>query len=254
MQVVLPRSWKEQFAAAAAKREEIAHWEKLARYDERMRQRRNDQIEDERQDAEMISAVEFVLASAEEVAEFRVQLDEYDAKTVEALMENSEALDAARKHVNALLDNAFVLPDGRRVFKTKDGMRVFDEHGAEVASDVVDADAIGNNRPDWETYDAAVKDQVRLEEEQDKLLAYQAKLDDARERLDQGQITENELDSIKADLAADMPDAVREKLGIEKQEANADPAREVASVQPALPADMDSLMRQTGVGAGPAGP
>lgn len=255
MQIVLPRSWKEEFAAVAAKREDILHKEKMVRHEDRERQRRKeDRLDDERQDADMMAVVDVVLATTQEVAEFRVQLNEYDAKTVEALMENREALEAARERVATLLEDAYVLPDGRKAFKTKDGLRVFDEHGVELSSDVIDPDSIEDSRSFWETYDAAVKDEVRLKAVQRDLLDYQAKLDAARERLDEGDITKKELEKIEADLAAEMPESVREKLGLDQQKADAGSAKETTAAKPALPTDMDSLMRQTGLGAGPAGP
>lgn len=67
-------------------------------------------------------------------------------------------------------------------------------------------------------------------------------MDKARERLDKGDITTKEMDSIKADLSKTMPDAVREKLGLEKPKTDA----KLEASAPALPDDMDNLMRKTG--------
>ena len=54
--------------------------------------------------------------------------------------------------------------------------------------------------------------------ERRELLSYQAKLDEARERLDNGKITQKEFEHIKADLAETMPKAVYEKLAPKQQE------------------------------------
>lgn len=255
MQVIASRSWKEEFAAVAARREDILHREKLARHEDRERERRKEgRLEDERQEAETWAAIETVIATMQEVAEFRVKIDDYDAKTVEALMENRELMDAVRKKIDAALEQAHELPDGRKVFKTKDGLRVFDQDGHELASEMIDPSEIDDNKVRWETFKAWKDEKVALEAKQQQLLEYQAKLDEARERLDNGDITQKELDDLKADLAADMPNAVREKLGIEEPKENADPVREIAASNPAQPDEMGELLRQTGRGATPAGP
>lgn len=254
MQVIVPRSWKEEFAAVAAKREDILHREKLARHEEKDRERRKeDKLDSEQQDAEAWAAIELVLAAPEDVAEFRVQIDDYDAKTVEALMEKRELLDAVRAKMDTALMEAHVLPDGRKVFKTKDGFRVVDENGRELAPEMIDPAEIDDKKMRWETFKDLKDKKIALEAEQRELLEYQAKLDKARERLDEGDITQKELDRLKEGLAADMPDAVRVKLDIEPK-ANTVPAQEIAAAKPALPANMDDLMQKTGLGAGPMGP
>jgi len=257
MQVAIPRSWREEFAAVAARREDILHKEKLARHEDRERERRKDEkIEDEQRDAESWAAIEIVLAAPQDVAEFRVQIDDYDAKTVEALMEKRELIDAVRAKMDTALEEAHVLPDGRKVFKTKDGLRVVDQNGRELTAEVIDPAEIDDKKVRWETFKAWQDEEQELKRQQQELLDYQAKLDKARERLDEGHITQKELDRIKKDLAADMPDAVREKLGMEQPKADTAPAQEVmtAATKNTMPAHMDDLMRQTGFGAGPAGP
>lgn len=254
MPVIVPRSWREEFAAVAARREGMLHREKLAHHDEKERERRKeDKLDSEQQDAEAWTAIELVLAAPEDVAEFRVQIDDYDATTVEALMENRALLDAVRAKMDTALMEAHVLPDGRKVFKTKDGLRVVDQNGNELTAEVIDPSEIDDKKTKWETFKALKDEKEVLEAEQQELLAYQQKLDEARERLDKGEVMQKELETMKKDLADDMPDAVRAKLDIEPK-ANTAPAQELAAATPALPANMDDLMRQTGLGAGPAGP
>lgn len=256
MQVVSPRSWKDEFAlAAAVKREDILLKEKLERFHEGERKRREEQRDrDERYDAEALDTIETALATTEAAQEFRVQLDEYDTATVEALMDNGMALDAIRARMDAMLDEAYVLPDGRRVFKTKDGTRVIDENGREVARDVIDPATIDEKKPRWETYRADANEWEQLSKQREQLLEYQVKLDEARERLDKGEITKDELEELKTELAAEMPDAVREKLGVEKPKTESAPAPKAnpAEMEAAMPSNMDALMRNTGLG--PAGP
>lgn len=259
MRTILPRSWKDEFAfAAAAKREELAHKEKMARLDEQdWHHRKKREAAENRYDDETWTLIEIFLASTESIAEFRLQLDDYDAKTVEALMENREALEAIRGHINELLDEAYVLPDGRRVFKTRDGSHVYDEHGTELSIEEIDPAEITGSHPFWETYHAARQTEAALEKQREKLIVYQNKLDDAREHLDNGGITQDELSRMKIDLANDMPETVREKLGLRPVQADTPPTREAtATTAPEAGAstDLDALKRQIGFTAAPAGP
>lgn len=89
------------------------------REDRERKDRRDDQAE--RLEEEFID-LGMMMVSASEVAVFRAELDTYDTATVIALQENELALEEARQNLNAILLQAYVLPDGRRVFKAEDGM------------------------------------------------------------------------------------------------------------------------------------
>ncbi len=130
MQVVIPRSWKEEFAlAAAVKREDILHREKMARFEAVSRQRIDEARIKQKQREQDLAALEAAFAPPARIVEFRQQIYTYDTKTVEALMDNQEAMERVSKTLDDMLGKAQVLPDGRRVFKTTDGQNVFDEHG-----------------------------------------------------------------------------------------------------------------------------
>lgn len=58
-------------------------------------------------------------------------------------MQNGRALERVQEDLRIMVDKAYVLPDGRRVFKTEDGMRVFDEHGEEIKG--FDPDPVGRS-------------------------------------------------------------------------------------------------------------
>ena len=97
--------------------------------EERTRREKQERLEsDESQFIDM--AVSF--ASISQVQEFYAELDVYNAATITALDENRKQLDAVEERLEDLLSKAHVLPDGRRVFKSEDGQRVFDENGAEL--------------------------------------------------------------------------------------------------------------------------
>lgn len=249
MEKVIPRSWKEEFALAAELRlEEIRQREKIARFEAMERERTAQvRIEQKRREEQAVAMFEAAFASPAAVTEFRVQLDRYDTATVEALMDNGEALPLIRERINGMLRQAHTLPDGRRVFKTLDGQRVFDEHGQELSLETVDPNRIADEKPRWETYKGAKDEGDRLTAEREQLLDYQTRLDKARERLDKGELTQKEFVQLKGDLSAAMPEAVRRKL-----DASEPPSPAVESNPARMPDNMDALLRQSGLG--PAAP
>lgn len=157
-------------------------------------------------------AAETVMAVQMQIEAFEKKLDTYDHATVQALMENRSALDAIRAQMDILLAEAYVMEDGRRVFKTEDGTQVFDEHGIEVSADEVDFDSITADRPSWESYEPYLMDEQRLVQEQTELLEFQKKLDDARETLDGEDITEADLAEIEAGFAETVPASVKRHM------------------------------------------
>lgn len=143
---------------------------------------------------------------------FRVELDSYDTATIAALQENERELAAVRERLDGLLLKAHVLPDGRRVFKTEDGRRVFDEFGSELDVTTIDPDLIGDERPRWESYQPYFERSQELTLERDEILEYQSRLDAARERIDAGEISREEFDELRDELKTAMPDAVRAQV------------------------------------------
>lgn len=254
MPIIVPRSWKEEFERAARLKHDEQRREEEAVFSRHERRERDkEKLEQEQRDLDEILMAE-LLASPAEVAAFRLRLDRYDAATVEALLENQKALDAVQRRIEKRLMEAHVLPDGRRVFKTLDGTRVFDEHGQEVGPDIIDPDSIDNSKPRWDIHGADLEVRRLLLEEREQLLDYQQKLDAARERLDSDDITKKELERFEADLADNAPASVRQKVGLERPQADVAPPAQTASVTAVLPSNMDDLMHQTGHSPGPGGP
>lgn len=177
---------------------------------EQLERRRKTEADRDNDDGLVDLALGFLLTP--EIQRLSLRIDRYQSATVEALQRNEEALAAANARLEALLDNAFVLPDGRRVFRTEDGSRVFDEHGNALAEDEIDPDMIPEGRTTWEDYQTEVEEHERLRQERQDLLDYQDRLDDARERLEEGGLTDDELDDIAEDLEDLMPAAVRDQL------------------------------------------
>ena len=134
-------------------------------------------------------------------------------------MENQELLDAVNARIEDMLSRAYVMEDGRRMFKTDDGTQVFDEFGTEVSRDELDFDLIGDERPTSEAYETLVENRGQLEAERTEILEFQEKADAAREQIADGEISEDDLAELDADLLDAMPDVVRGNVsGLEPRE------------------------------------
>ena len=157
-------------------------------------------------------ATSIILAETFELQEFEVELDTYDALTIEAIQDNLLILDRLYKERDAMLKNAYILEDGTRVFKSEDGQRVYDEHGQIVSSDIVQPDAIADHYPKAEPYLDKLKLINKYEGIAERLAEYQEKLDQARERMDSGEMTKDELKEYRQELQQTMPIEVRRKL------------------------------------------
>lgn len=202
----------DDFRSKSQKRSEEAKLRRQFMKQRHDEQKRRDEIDDA-ETSELAMAIEAVIASSIQVAQFRAKLDGYDEATVHALMLNQEQLDAVTAKMAALLSRAYVMPDGRRVFRTEDGARVFDEHGQEVSPAELDFDLITPDKPTWEQFQPLLTEKHRLEAEQAKLHEFQSRLDDARKRIDAGDLTEQELKDLDEDLDAAMPPSARAFVG-----------------------------------------
>ena len=188
-----------------------AHLRAFQRQQEEERLRRDRRQDAQGDEAELMDFA-MVMVSAGELETFRVELDSYDTATIAALQENERELAAVRERLDGLLLKAHVLPDGRRVFKTEDGRRVFDEFGSELDVTTIDPDLIGDERPRWESYQPYFERSQELALERDEILEYQSRLDAARERIDAGEISREEFDELRDELKTAMPDAVRAQV------------------------------------------
>ena len=153
-----------------------------------------------------------VEATAAQVAAFQDTLDGYDTATVRALMDNQNALDAVRDRREAMETAAHRLPDGRIVFKTEDGKRVFDRDGVQLSHDLVHPDAVPDSAPRWEAIKALRDSENGLLRDRDKLDEFQHRLNETREAVDKGHVSADALARMDADLKKAMPDSVREQL------------------------------------------
>lgn len=188
-----------------------AYHKHFARQQEEERLRR-DRKEDLADDAGEVLDFALAVISASDATEFRLELDLYGTGAVAALQINEEEMALSRERLNTMLSKAYVMPDGRRVFKTEDGTHVFDENGVELDADTITPDAIADNYQRFEPYWSEKMHFQALEQERADIIEYQDKLDAARDRLDSGEMTRKEFDELRDELKADMPDAVRAQI------------------------------------------
>lgn len=180
-------------------------------------------------------------ATAQQIAAFEADLTTYDAATVDALIANTRELARVRAQMDAMLAQAFVMDDGRRVFRTEDGTQVFDEFGVEVGLDELDPAEIPDSGPRWEEYAPLLTQETELEQEREILLDYQQQLDEAREALVEGEITEAELEELQARLIENMPEAVRERLPEDHPVAQVEATAQATAAPSVSPANGPSL-------------
>lgn len=188
--------------------------EGFRRQDERIEKRAEQTKEENAQPGDILTAI---IASgdpayAERIQRLSLRADLHQSAVVEALLENREALDAIELHLEILLGNAYVLPEGRRVFKSEDGERVFDEHGSRVSADEIDPDMIDDRHPSWETFQETLEAKRELSEQRTELVAYQNRLDQAQSLIDQGGLSEDDFAELDNLMTNDVPDAVRSRL------------------------------------------
>ncbi|MGE0282746.1 MAG: hypothetical protein AB7P20_19335 [Rhizobiaceae bacterium] len=231
MDITTTRSWKEDFARSAAFRRE------QDRFFRETEKRIKEKVEDAKaDDAVSDLAGAMVLASESDIAAFRSDLDGYRTAATEALIENERQLALVQAELDDMLGKAYVLPDGRRVFKTEDGLRVFDENGVELSAKDIDPDVIEDWRPRAEGYLERRDDKLDLVTEHDKIITFEERVELADERAKSGEMTEGELSDLRGDLEASIPLSVRSKLPGHDALDAADPVSEPSAVPTSAPA------------------
>ncbi len=196
---------------------EWMHRQHLLREQEKDRERR-EKRDDARDELDSM-LLDVAMATDADLHEFNLTLDHYDTATVEALMENQEQLDALREKMEPLLARAYVLEDGRRVFRTEDGSKVFDEFGQQMSMEDIDPDMIDSKRPTWEEYNPLRLEFDSFQAERADLIDYQGQLDEARAVADDGKMTLHDLREREEQLREEAPDAVRRHMGDDQPDA-----------------------------------
>lgn len=207
-------SWKKEFARSAAYRAEQIRFSREA---DRQRKEtlRVDKTDDDLSDL----AISVTLASDSQVLRLQTKLSDYRTATVESLMENERQLVEVRRRLDDMLSKAYVLPDGRRVFKTEDGLRVFDEHGVELGTDDINPDEIEDWRPRANGYLKDLKVEHALIEDREERLELLERIDAAEARIEAGDLTVEDIADIERELDAFAPiDIANRVSGIDRDD------------------------------------
>ena len=208
MQIIPAKSWKLDFARSA----EPERFRELVRRAQE-ETRKKDKEKQAEAEAEAEAAFDLlIMATAAELAAFDVTINHSEVATYEALIENERLLDLARREREEMLQKAYTLPDGRRVFESEDGLKVFDEDGNELDATVITPEEIEDWRPRHEAFQVANDNVKDLVAQRSEIIAYQERLELAREQVKNGEISQSDLKDIERELAAEMPDAVRDQL------------------------------------------
>lgn len=240
MEFVPAKSWKADFARSA---DAERYREILRRANEEIRKRDDEARKDARDDElEHLEAM-VMLASDADLAEFGATLNNYDRATYDALIENERLMEESRERLKEMFERAHVLPDGRRVFESEDGIRVFDERGTEIAPDLISAGDLDDALPTWEAWNAELRAEKALEDDRTAIIDFQEEVAGARERVEAGELTQQELEDLKSSLSEQMPDSVLAQLPQAQRPAlDAEPDDlKVVGLQPTAKLEMPQL-------------
>lgn len=177
---------------------------------------------------EFAEFVLLALASQQDIARLRFKIDQLDRASLEALRETEGKLVEARDDLKHIQDNAYQLPDGRKVYRTEDGNAVYDDGGNQLNPTDITPDDISEESPTWEQRRAAGETIENLAQEQESIETYRERLDRTRKRLNGDNITQDELDELDKELENDMPAAVRQhrnRLAADDPDPKAEPTR-----------------------------
>ena len=211
-------------------------WFIASRHQRKQREIHQDHAEDVLSDF----AASFVLADPLETQAYKAELDEYDALTVEAIMENREVLDRLYAEREAMLERAYILEDGTRVFKSEDGLRVYNQDGELLPSSTVNPEQIGDKYQKAEPFFDNLKSINKHQQIEKNLLEFQEHLDEDRELADSGKMTKDELAERREERLKEMPIEVRRKLnGFDETQEQKLKSEFSTSAKPITENDMD---------------
>ena len=113
-----------------------------------------------------------------------------------------ERLTDERKRIHV---EAHRLADGRRVFETEDGERVYDEHGNK-ATDEIHPEEIPDHLEKWESLQKPDKALANAERRFDEALKHQRVLDGARSRHNEGGLKNQDINELEQMIELSKPE------------------------------------------------
>lgn len=142
---------------------------------------------------------------------FMWELDIEDRAADMALADIAREIEANRRECENLLENAYRMPDGRRVFMTEDGTAVYDEDGNRLSA--ADAANLPKNElrrhSSWEQMQANADEHARLEREQQDIVRYKQEGQELKERAESGDLSPEEFADIERRRQETMPERMR---------------------------------------------
>ncbi|MEM8541609.1 MAG: hypothetical protein AAGF25_11710 [Pseudomonadota bacterium] len=196
-------------------------------------QERREKIEEQAEDSFIALSSDVIIATEIQIREFQarmeafeVKLDDYDAKltildeaVAEALLEQISKLELLEADKQAMLDSAFTLEDGRKVFRSEDSTFAVDETGNRLGQLEFEAQDIPAGPDTAEDYLKKLDDISATKSEIDQLHKAQQDIDaardnsaEAREILKRGRdlagtegVSVGELDDLEKELEGAMP-------------------------------------------------
>ncbi len=188
-------------------------------------EKRNDKAE-KLQDDFLSLASEVIAATELQIRELEVRLKTYHEATTAALIDNRVKLDIAERQLSYLdaklhdfLEQGLIMEDGRRVFLTADRSQAFDEFGAEVSNDEFDYDQfpehfypVDSRLDDLKARGRFTQEIEDLENSRDRIHEFENFQNEALEKIEEGNLTEAELEDLSSELDDLMPPEVAERL------------------------------------------
>ena len=147
------------------------------------------------------------------------RLETAEIAVIQALSAVRERITLMQDRFTEMLERASELPDGTKVFRTRDGTRAYTEDGELLTPEQMAGVHWRDDAPSWEEFtEARDARDVAVQAEQDILDFQEQVIDPARERIDSGEIIlEDELRDLDEAMEAGMPDPVRRFLDPQAQ-------------------------------------
>jgi hypothetical protein len=182
--------------------------ESQQRHGEETRRRNAEKLKAE-QDGQFDDVLTVSLALSENIAVFRRELDDMQQKALERILYLQQQRDALMTEKQTLLDNAFVLDDGQRVFRSNDATYVIDENGDEVSADIINPEQISGEYSNAEDYKSTIGSLENVDKDLGEAITFHERIEDLQERAGQEVLSQAELEALKLELDEITPDSFK---------------------------------------------
>lgn len=187
---------------------------------------RKEKFEEKSEEAFMDFASSIIMATEADIKAFETKLDMYHEASTQALIDNQIAYELLQEQlllIDARLEgiwkHANVMDDGRRVFLNSERSQAYDEFGTEISNDEYSYDNFAADHYPVDSFLVDLKERGKVHEamkdnriERDKIHAFEGKIEEAHERIEEGNISEEDLEEMDADLIEAMPDSVKANI------------------------------------------